>query len=91
MTGATVFGDSFERFLRVKESGSTLATELLSGTTTFLTMAHIIVVNPTIFHWYLDYSLDLIEFRFGHLGAALSELSPVWRGSLVCQYRKQAV
>src|SRR5262245_19660105 len=37
-----------ERFFRLPEHGSSLRTELLGGTTTFLTMAYIIVVNPAI-------------------------------------------
>jgi len=37
-----------ERFFRLSERGSTLRTELLGGTTTFITMAYIIVVNPAI-------------------------------------------
>jgi AGZA family xanthine/uracil permease-like MFS transporter len=37
-----------DRFFKVHERGSTLRTELLGGTTTFITMAYIIVVNPAI-------------------------------------------
>jgi AGZA family xanthine/uracil permease-like MFS transporter len=36
------------RFIKVHEQGSTLSTELLGGTTTFVTMAYIMVVNPAI-------------------------------------------
>src|SRR5262245_34198258 len=39
-----------ERFFRLPEHGSSLRTELLGGTTTFLTMAYIIVVNPAILY-----------------------------------------
>lgn len=37
-----------ERLFKVRESGSTVKTELLGGLTTFLTMAYIIFVNPAI-------------------------------------------
>ena len=37
-----------ERFFRLSEHGTNVRTELLGGTTTFLTMAYIIVVNPAI-------------------------------------------
>jgi len=37
-----------ERFFKLAEHGSTVRTEVLGGTTTFLTMAYIIVVNPAI-------------------------------------------
>jgi AGZA family xanthine/uracil permease-like MFS transporter len=37
-----------ERWFKVHELGSTVRTELLGGTTTFITMAYILVVNPAI-------------------------------------------
>ncbi|MDC8755989.1 NCS2 family permease [Janthinobacterium fluminis] len=37
-----------EKFFKLKESGSDVRTELLAGLTTFLTMAYIIFVNPSI-------------------------------------------
>jgi AGZA family xanthine/uracil permease-like MFS transporter len=37
-----------ERFFKLKENGSNVRTELLAGLTTFLTMAYIIFVNPSI-------------------------------------------
>ncbi len=37
-----------DRLFRLRERGTTVRTELLGGTTTFLTMAYIIVVNPAI-------------------------------------------
>ena len=37
-----------ERLFRLSASGTTVRTELLAGATTFLTMAYIAVVNPTI-------------------------------------------
>ena len=36
------------KFFRVKESGSTVRTELLAGLTTFMTMAYIIALNPNL-------------------------------------------
>jgi AGZA family xanthine/uracil permease-like MFS transporter len=39
---------SLETFFKLKESGSDVRTELMAGLTTFLTMAYIIFVNPTI-------------------------------------------
>ena len=37
-----------ERFFHLKESGTTVTTEVLAGITTFFAMAYIIVVNPSI-------------------------------------------
>src|SRR6478752_2826751 len=37
-----------ERLFQLKQSGSDVRTELLAGLTTFLTMAYIIFVNPSI-------------------------------------------
>ena len=37
-----------ERFFRLSEHQTTIRTELLAGLTTFLTMAYIVVVNPSI-------------------------------------------
>ncbi len=37
-----------DSYFRISESGSTVRTELLAGLTTFLTMAYIIFVNPSI-------------------------------------------
>ena len=37
-----------DRFFRLAENGTTVRTEVLAGLTSFLTMAYIIVVNPTI-------------------------------------------
>jgi adenine/guanine/hypoxanthine permease len=39
---------SLDSFFKIQERGSTIKTEVLGGTTTFLTMAYIIVVNPAI-------------------------------------------
>ena len=39
---------SLETFFKLKENGSDVRTEVLAGLTTFLTMAYIIFVNPTI-------------------------------------------
>ncbi len=37
-----------ERFFKLKEHGTTVRTEIVAGITTFLTMAYIIFVNPSI-------------------------------------------
>ena len=37
-----------ERFFKLKEHGTTVRTEIVAGLTTFLTMAYIIFVNPSI-------------------------------------------
>ena len=37
-----------ERFFKLKEHGTTVRTEIVAGVTTFLTMAYIIFVNPSI-------------------------------------------
>jgi AGZA family xanthine/uracil permease-like MFS transporter len=38
----------FERWFRLRESGTTVRTEILAGITTFLTMAYIIFVQPAV-------------------------------------------
>ena len=38
----------FDSFFRLTENGTTIRTEVLAGLTSFLTMAYIVVVNPTI-------------------------------------------
>ncbi|MGO0789267.1 NCS2 family permease [Herbaspirillum seropedicae] len=40
--------NALNRFFRLEENGTTIRTELLAGLTTFLTMAYIIFVNPSI-------------------------------------------
>lgn len=37
-----------DRFFRLKELGTNVRTEIIAGFTTFLTMAYIVVVNPTV-------------------------------------------
>ena len=37
-----------ERYFKLKDNGTNVRTELLAGLTTFLTMAYIIFVNPSI-------------------------------------------
>ena len=37
-----------EQFFKLKEHGTNVKTELLAGATTFITMAYIIFVNPSI-------------------------------------------
>ena len=38
----------FERLFKLREHGTDITTEIIAGTTTFMTMAYIIVVNPAI-------------------------------------------
>ncbi|EIJ45614.1 transmembrane protein [Herbaspirillum sp. GW103] len=40
--------NALNKFFRLEENGTTVRTELLAGLTTFLTMAYIIFVNPSI-------------------------------------------
>ncbi|MCC6829201.1 MAG: NCS2 family permease [Novosphingobium sp.] len=47
MNGSTI-GPALERWFGVSERGSTAGREVLAGTTTFLTMAYIVLVNPAI-------------------------------------------
>ena len=37
-----------EKLFRLKENGTTMKTEVIAGITTFMTMAYILAVNPTI-------------------------------------------
>jgi AGZA family xanthine/uracil permease-like MFS transporter len=51
--GSRVFGpgpEILERIFHVREAGSTPRIEVEAGITTFLTMAYIIVVNPSVLH-----------------------------------------
>ena len=41
-------GSSMEKFFKIKERGSTFSREIIGGLTTFLAMAYIIAVNPSI-------------------------------------------
>jgi AGZA family xanthine/uracil permease-like MFS transporter len=47
-TGGGSLGGLLERQFHLKEFGTTARTEILAGVTTFLTMAYIIFVNPSI-------------------------------------------
>jgi adenine/guanine/hypoxanthine permease len=47
-TGSGSLGGLLERQFHLKEFGTTARTEILAGVTTFLTMAYIIFVNPSI-------------------------------------------
>lgn len=38
----------FEKFFKLKENGTNIRTEVIAGITTFLTMAYILAVNPSI-------------------------------------------
>lgn len=46
MTGS-VFQE-MEKFFKIKQSGSTIRTEIIAGLTTFFTMAYVVLVNPDI-------------------------------------------
>lgn len=37
-----------DRIFHLRENGTTVRTEILAGVTTFMTMAYILAVNPTI-------------------------------------------
>ena len=37
-----------EKLFKLKENGTTVRTELVAGLTTFMTMAYILAVNPSI-------------------------------------------
>ena len=37
-----------ERFFKLKENNTTVRTEVLAGITTFMTMAYILAVNPSL-------------------------------------------
>ena len=38
----------FEKLFHLKENGTTVKTEVIAGLTTFMTMAYIIALNPTL-------------------------------------------
>ena len=37
-----------EKFFKLKENGTNVRTEVVAGVTTFMTMAYILAVNPSI-------------------------------------------
>ena len=37
-----------EKFFKLKENGTTVKTEIIAGITSFMTMAYILAVNPSI-------------------------------------------
>lgn len=41
-------GEEMEKFFKLKEKGTDVKTEILAGVTTFMTMAYILAVNPSI-------------------------------------------
>ena len=45
---STAVGGGLDRFFKISERGSTVRTEILAGITTWLTMAYILFVNPSI-------------------------------------------
>ncbi len=42
------FGNAVDRYFQISERGSTIATEIRAGVTTFLTMGYILFINPQI-------------------------------------------
>ena len=42
------FGNALDRYFQISERGSTIATEVRAGVTTFLTMGYILFINPQI-------------------------------------------
>ena len=50
MASATTAMKKLERYFEFQELGTNWRTEILAGLTTFLTMAYIIFVNPTMLH-----------------------------------------
>ena len=67
-----------EKFFKLKEHNTTVKTEIMAGMTTFLTMAYILAVNPSLLgnpvcgmtpvrslqqqHWHLLWQLSLWPF-----------------------------
>lgn len=49
----------FEKMFKLKEKGTTVKTEVIAGVTTFLAMAYILAVNPTMLKESIPY-LDLV-------------------------------
>ena len=56
-----------EKFFKVKESGSTVRTELLAGLTTFMAMAYILMVNAGMFA-----DLGTVSYNAIYIATALS-------------------
>ncbi|NLX62072.1 MAG: NCS2 family permease, partial [Tissierellia bacterium] len=48
MSNITSSGSFLERRFRLRENKTDVKTEILAGITTFMTMAYILVVNPSI-------------------------------------------
>ena len=48
MSVMETFNATLERFFQLKERGTNVRTEVVAGLTTFLAMAYILAVNPSI-------------------------------------------
>lgn len=69
-----------ENFFKLKEHGTDVKTEVIAGLTTFMTMAYILAVNPSILGATgMDTGAILQQLRW-HLQSALS----VWRCLPTC-------
>ena len=61
-----------EKFFKVKESGSTVRTEVLAGLTTFMAMAYILLVNPGMFAGLKDAGFGTATFDAIYIATAIS-------------------
>ena len=43
--------EGIEKFFKLKEKGTDVRTEVVAGITTFMTMAYILAVNPSMPAW----------------------------------------
>ena len=84
-----------EKFFKLKENGTTVKTEIIAGITSFMTMAYILAVNPSIMsaagmdHGAV-FTATALAALIGTLAMALfSNCSGTWYGieCVLCLYR----
>ena len=66
MSTTTTSGNWVDRYFHITERGSDAGTEVRAGFTTFLTMAYIILVNPSILSVAIMLSIDALIVATAH-------------------------
>jgi adenine/guanine/hypoxanthine permease len=84
--GQTAGGSRLDRFFGISQTGSTLRTELLAGLTTFMTMAYILFVNPSVLGAVADSEGRRLAFPLVLTATALAAGASTLAMGLVANY-----
>lgn len=76
--------NALEGYFRLKESGTTVRTELLAGLTTFITMAYILVLNPQILSAPYDIMGDAAMAAKIYNGVFIGTCLGAFIGTILC-------